>query len=176
MILKLKRTPGIYIVGFMGSGKSTVGRILGDRLGWRFIDVDEEIEIQHNITIPKLFERLGEPEFRRIEAEAIRTRIRKVQAGHPTVMSLGGGAFTFEENIDLLLNNGIVVWLDTSFPIVKRRVEGCTHRPLARDPVHFERLFTERRPFYSRADYRIEVDVDDSHHAVEQILKLPLFD
>lgn len=176
MILKLKRTPGIYIVGFMGVGKSTVGRMLADRLGWRFVDMDEEIEEQQNTTISKLFESVGEEEFRRIESEAIRLRVRKIQAGHPMVIAVGGGAFTRPENIDLLLNNGIVLWLDTAFPILKRRVEAASHRPLARDKAKFLELFEARKPFYAQADYRIELNEDNSHLAVEQILALPLFD
>lgn len=176
MILKLKRTPGIYIVGFMGVGKSTVGRMLADRLGWRFVDMDEEIEMQQNSSISKLFETVGEEEFRRIESEAIRLRVHRIQAGHPMVIALGGGAFTRPENIDLLLNNGIVLWLDTAFAILKRRVEGASHRPLARDPAKFKELFEARKRFYSQADYRIELNEDNSRAAVEQILGLPLFD
>lgn len=176
MILKLKRTPGIYIVGFMGSGKSTVGRLFAERLGWRFVDMDEDIESQQNCTISKLFETAGEEEFRRIETEAIRLRIRKVQAGHPMVVALGGGAFARPENIDLLLNNGVVVWLDTAFPILKRRVEATSHRPLARDPEKFLALYEARKPSYAQADYRIELTQDDSSIAVEQLMQLPLFD
>lgn len=176
MILKLKRTPGIYIVGFMACGKSTVGRMLAERLGWRFIDMDEDIESQQNASITKLFESLGEQEFRRIESEAIRLRVHKIQAGHPMVIALGGGAFTRPENIDVLLNNGIVIWLDTPFPILKSRVEGTSHRPLARDPSKFKELFDARRSSYQQADYRIELKEGDSRTAVEQILALPLFD
>jgi shikimate kinase len=176
VILKLKRTPGIYIVGFMACGKSTVGRMLGERIGWRFVDMDEDIESQQSSTIAKLFENLGEEEFRRIETEAIRLRVRKIQAGHPMVIALGGGAFTCTENIDLLLNNGIVIWLDTPLSILTCRVEGTSHRPLARDPAKFKQLYDLRKPCYQQADYRIEVNEGDSRAAVERILALPLFD
>lgn len=176
MILKLKRTPGIYIVGFMGCGKSTVGRLLGERLGWRFVDLDEEIEAQQNMTISQLFETVGEEEFRRLESEALRLRIHKVQAGHPMVIALGGGAFTRPENIDVLLNNGIVLWLDTAYDVLKRRVEGASHRPLARDPVKLKELFETRRPFYAQADYHIELKENNSLLAIKQIMALPLFD
>jgi shikimate kinase len=176
VILKLKRTPGIYIVGFMASGKSTVGRMLADRIGWRFVDLDDDIETQQSSTIPKLFETLGEEEFRRIESEAIRLRVRKIQAGHPTVIAPGGGVFTRAENIDLLLNNGIVIWLDTAYSILKRRAEGSSHRPLARDPARFQELYEARKAFYAQADYRIELNEDNSRVAVEQILALPLFE
>src|ERR1022692_5190369 len=66
MILKLKRTPGIYLVGFMGSGKSTIGRLLAERIGWHFVDLDEEIEAAERMSILEIFETRGEAEFRRV--------------------------------------------------------------------------------------------------------------
>src|SRR6266849_9070831 len=107
MNLKLKRTPGIYLAGFMGSGKSTVGRLLADRLGWHFVDLDEEIEEADGMLIEEIFETRGEPEFRRIESEAIRAWVRKIESGQAVVMALGGGAFVAEANRALLMNNGI---------------------------------------------------------------------
>src|ERR1700676_3650925 len=75
---KLKRAPGVYLAGFMGSGKTTVARVLADRLGWDFIDLDAEIEAAENATIAQLFETRGEPEFRRIETEALRKVMRRI--------------------------------------------------------------------------------------------------
>src|SRR6202041_1849842 len=71
MNVRLKRTPGLYLVGFMGSGKSTVGRHLVQRLGWSFFDLDHEIEAAEKTTIAELFDTRGEPEFRRIESEML---------------------------------------------------------------------------------------------------------
>src|SRR5581483_5153866 len=144
MILKLKRTPGIYLVGFMGCGKSTVGRMLAEKIGWRFADIDEDVEAAAKTTISELFATRGEAEFRSVEAEAIRQRVRKIQAGHPMVIAVGGGAFTVPETIELLQNNGVTIWLDMAFPIVRKRVELATHRPLARDPQQFEDLYHAR--------------------------------
>ena len=93
MILKLKRTPGIYLIGFMGSGKSTVGRMLADQIGWRFADIDDDVEAAAKTSITELFTERGEEEFRRFESEAIRQRVRRIQSGHPMVLALGGGAF-----------------------------------------------------------------------------------
>ena len=73
MDVKLKRAPGVYLAGFMASGKTTVARLLADRLGWDFIDLDAEIEAAEQTTIASLFESRGEPEFRRIETEALRS-------------------------------------------------------------------------------------------------------
>jgi shikimate kinase len=175
MILKLKRTPGIYLVGFMGSGKSTVGRALADNLGWHFLDLDEEIEREQGSSIASIFDDRGEPEFRRIESATLDRVVRAVQSGHPRVISLGGGAFLSHENLDLVSNNGISVWLDCPLELIERRIAGFVHRPLARDPDQFRALFESRREGYSRADYRIEIQDDDVGAAVARILALPLF-
>lgn len=175
MILKLKRTPGIYLVGFMGSGKSTVGRALADELGWSFFDLDEEIEREQGTTITDIFENRGEAEFRRIESEALGRCVHAVQCGKPRVISLGGGAFLQAENLDLVLNNGVSVWLDCPLPVIERRIAGFTHRPLARDPERLRQLYEVRRGGYARADYRIDTDDDDAASTVARILALPLF-
>ena len=115
MNLKLKRTPGIYLVGFMASGKSTVGRLFADEIGWRFVDLDDDIEGWQRTTISDLFARRGEEEFRRIEAQALEQRVMAVRRGSPVVLALGGGTFTREPNIELLAEHGITVWIDTPF-------------------------------------------------------------
>ena len=83
MILKLKRTPGLYLVGFMGCGKTTVGEMVADELGWSFVDIDEEIEAREQTTIARIFNTRGEPEFRRLESEVLHTSVRLVQRGRP---------------------------------------------------------------------------------------------
>src|SRR5262249_42678239 len=93
MILKLKRSPGIYLVGFMGSGKSTIGRALADELGWNFGDLDADIEERSQSTISEIFDTHGETAFRVLETAALRDRVRIVESGRPHVISLGGGAF-----------------------------------------------------------------------------------
>jgi shikimate kinase len=174
--LILKRTPGIFLVGFMGSGKSTVGRMLAERLGWRFVDLDVQIESEQGVSISEIFSSRGEEQFRGIETAALRGCIKKIQTGQPTIVALGGGAFTRPENIELLSGNGISIWIDTDFTIMRRRVQGATHRPLARDPEMFESLFRTRRESYGRADYRVSVEKDDSTVAVDRILNLPIWE
>ena len=115
MKLKLKRTPGIYLVGFMGCGKTTIGRMYAEEIGWRFADLDDDIEAQQRASISELFERMGEEEFRRIESDAIWKRIHLIRRGMPTVLSLGGGAFTRPHNVEMLMENGITVWIDADF-------------------------------------------------------------
>ncbi len=162
MILKLKRTPGIYLVGFMGSGKTTIGRCLADELGWSFVDLDADIEAEQGTSIAQIFDTRGEEEFRRIETAAIQKRVRMIEKGRPMVVALGGGAFAERGNYELLENNGI-------------SVSNGSDRPLARDPEKFRELYESRRPAYERADFRIEIARDDPAPAVESILKLPIF-
>ena len=110
MILKLKRTPGIYLVGFMGSGKSTVGRLLAERIGWHFVDLDAEIEAAEKTAIFEIFESRGEAEFRRLERETLRRHVRAIECGRPAVLALGGGAVVQPENHALLAENVRTGW------------------------------------------------------------------
>lgn len=169
---KLKRAPGVYLIGFMGSGKTTIARILAERLGWHLIDLDSEIENAEETTIAHIFESRGEPEFRRIETEMIRTVRRKVEKGMPTVIALGGGSFVEPANAALLEDHGISIWLDCPFEVIVQRITTPDSRPLARNPEGFRKLFEERRAAYSRADYRVDTDCDPER-AVELILELP---
>jgi shikimate kinase len=175
MLLKLKRTPGIYLVGFMAAGKSTVGRLLADELGWHFCDLDQEIEAAHGVTIAEIFDRRGEAEFRRIEQEQVHQRVREIERGKPMVVALGGGAFAQDANRALLTESGVPIWLDCSLERVRARLNGIGDRPLARDPEQLATLYDERRSAYSQADYRIEIDCDDPAQVVAAILKLPIF-
>jgi shikimate kinase len=141
MILKLKRTPGIYLVGFMACGKSMIGSRLAERLGWGFVDVDADVETEQKTSILEIFDIRGEEEFRKLETKALRRRVHMIQAGHPLVVALGGGAFTRPANYDLVEDNGVTVWLDCPLSLIRRRVESSAHRPLARDPVKIEVLY-----------------------------------
>ena len=174
MILKLKRTPGLYLVGFMGAGKTTVGRLLADELGWAFSDIDEDIEAEQRMKIAQIFHDRGEPEFRRIENELLHNRVRLVQRGRPMVMALGGGAFTQKYNFELLEENGVTVWLECSFEVVRDRVGADPNRPLARDPQAMAELFELRREAYAHADFRVDA-TGDPDVVCKAILKLPIF-
>ena len=109
MHIKLKRSPGIFIAGFMGSGKSTVGRMLADQLGWEFVDLDAEIERAQVTTIAAIFEERGEAEFRRIETQMMERWVRRIEGGSPTVLALGGGAFVQAGNFELIENHGVSI-------------------------------------------------------------------
>ena len=175
MISRLKRTPGIYLVGFMGSGKSTIGRRLAQELGWTFTDLDQDIESAQDRAISAIFEQDGEEAFRRMESDALAGRVRQIRAGTPMVLALGGGAFAGQANRDLLRDNGVSIWLDCPFDALWERVSRAAHRPLARDRQRFEELYQARRSSYSLADCRIEICDDNPLVAVAAILELPLF-
>jgi shikimate kinase len=170
----LKRAPGVYLAGFMGSGKTTVARLLADHLGWDFIDLDAEIEAVERITVTELFELRGEPEFRRLETEMLRNVMHRIERGIPAVIALGGGSFVQPMNAQLLEGHGISIWLDCSFETITGRMQEAqaAARPLARDANAFRRLFDERREAYSRATYRVDANCD-VERTVEQILALP---
>ncbi len=175
MNLRLKRTPGLYLVGFMGSGKSTIGRALAHRLGWSFFDIDHEIEAAEKVSIAEMFETRGEAEFRRIEATILRQHVKWIERGLPAVLALGGGAFIEPANRELVTGNGIAIWLDCPLETVQRRVSQASHRPLARDPEKFAALYQSRREIYALSDMHIPIETDDPAMAVEAILNHPLF-
>ncbi|HEX4748138.1 MAG TPA: shikimate kinase [Bryobacteraceae bacterium] len=175
MILKLKRTPGIYLLGFMASGKSTVGRAVADQLGWAFADIDAEIEREQALSIREIFEHYGEFHFRDIESESLHRHIGRIEAGIPWVLALGGGATVRPSNWERIQNNGVTIWLDCPLEIIRRRLGDDVTRPLARDRTKLAELYETRRPLYSKADFRIEIDSDNVQQAVSRILQLPIF-
>jgi shikimate kinase len=175
MTLKLKRTPGLYLLGFMASGKTNVGCAVARQLGWSFADLDAEIEREQGISIADIFARHGEPHFRQLESDAIRRHVGRIEAGLPWVLALGGGAILQPANWELIQNNGVTIWLDCPLEIVRRRLGDDVTRPLARDRAGLAQLYEIRRPLYARADFRIEIDSDDVLEAANRILRLPIF-
>jgi shikimate kinase len=158
----------VFVVGFMGAGKSTVGHALANRLGWRFVDLDDEIEAAEGAKISDIFAERGEPEFRRLETETLQ---RLLDRGGEAVVALGGGAYTIAGNRELIRDHGPTVWLDCPFEIVQRRVAHFTHRPLARDPERFAMLYHSRRDAYANARHRIPIESDDPELTVDAILE-----
>jgi shikimate kinase len=174
--LKLKRTPALYLVGFMASGKTTIGRAVAEALGWPFTDIDHEIELRQGRSIAEIFLQDGEGVFRDLETETIRERVLEIEAGNPCVVALGGGAFVQPRNWELIQNNGVAVWLDCALETVRKRLGEDTTRPLAADKGDaLQALYEDRRPLYARADFRVDVDTAELSEIVRKILRLPIF-
>jgi shikimate kinase len=174
MTLKLKRTPGLYLVGFMASGKTTIGRALADQIGWPFSDMDAAIEAREGKTISQIFAERGENGFRTVETEVLTKHVRAIERGQPCVIALGGGAFVQQNNWELIENNGVTIWLDCPMETVQRRLGDDTDRPLAADRNGLGKLYADRRSLYARAEYRVDVDTDDVNELLRRILGLPL--
>ncbi len=168
---RLKATPGIYLVGFMGCGKSTVGRLLAERLGWDFVDLDAEIEREAGKPIARIFDEDGEDAFRNFEYEAVCRQTNAVRRGGARVAALGGGAFVPERNRCRLEDAGLTLWLDLPLDALWERVREETDRPLARDRSRFEELFAKRKPVYEKSDYRVDA-AQSPEQIVAAILKL----
>jgi shikimate kinase len=172
MDLRLKQAPVIWLAGFMGSGKSTAGKLLAKKLGWSFVDLDAEIERAAGKPIPEIFEQQGEDAFRELEHQQLLGQIRRSRQGGASVVALGGGAFAAQRNRDAIEDCGVALWLDPPFPILWARVSGNDKRPLAKDPEAFKQLYDSRRDAYALAPYRIGADTSDG--AVAEILDLNL--
>ncbi|HEY8483037.1 MAG TPA: shikimate kinase [Longimicrobiales bacterium] len=152
------RISRVVLVGFMAAGKTTTGRRLAEILGWKFVDFDEEIERRTGMSIPEIFSRRGEAEFRALEAELT----EEVAGLEEVVLAPGGGWITQPELLDTLGPDTLVVWLRISpEEAVERAMRASTHRPLLAgpDPLGKARvLMWEREPLYRLADRVINVD------------------
>jgi len=166
----------VCLTGFMGSGKSTAGRLLAGQLGWTHIDLDRRIMEVASSTIPEIFARAGEAEFRRLESDQLARIVAETDAAEkPRVVSLGGGTIVQPQNLALLREHGsLLIWLRCPVEELLRRCAQITDRPLFRDEASFRRLYEERLPTYQLADYRVDSDADP-WRVIEQILALGIF-
>ncbi len=144
----------LILVGLMGAGKSSVGKIVATQLGIPFIDTDHEIERVSRMTIPELFARYGEQEFRALETRVIKRLLRQ----GPRVVSTGGGAFINERTRGHLKNGGLSVWLKADLDVLWDRVSRRDNRPLLKteNPRQtLENLMNDRYPIYAEADLTV---------------------
>lgn len=155
MTFDLKKT--VVMVGMMGAGKTAVGRAVAAKLGVAFIDSDAEIEKAANMTIAEIFERDGEPFFRRKETQVIERLLEEERC----ILSTGGGAFLSEENRAMIAEKGVAVWLDADVELLWTRVRHKDTRPLLRTPDPrrtLEEIFAARVPFYSQAELPVKAE------------------
>jgi shikimate kinase len=145
----------VFLVGFMASGKSSVGQELARRLDWDFLDLDARIESREGRTVPEIFRERGEPGFRRAETGALRDLLAEsLQRGR--VVALGGGAFVPEMNRELLRQWPSVFLQAPAAELWQRSLTDGVERPLRGDPEQFAQLYAERLPFYRQASVVVE--------------------
>ena len=160
----------IVLVGIMGAGKSTVGKILADRLGIQFIDADQEIERAAGCTITDFFEKYGEVEFRKGEERVI----KRILAGDPCVLATGGGAFMSQATRLLIKKMAVSVWLRESFEVLTKRLEKRSDRPLLQtvDPQQtLKALIKKRYPIYNYADLIVDAEDDGVDNTVSKVVE-----
>jgi shikimate kinase len=143
----------VYLVGFMGAGKSSVGARLAELLGWRFIDLDGRIEARAGESIRDLFRREGEPYFRMLERE----ELRRVSFEREAVVALGGGTFCSPENQAIVRATGASVYLEAPAEVLYARCAGWEGRPLFTTLEAMHELLERRRPLYEQAHLKVPV-------------------
>ena len=161
----------LYLVGMMGSGKTSTGRPLAERLGYGFVDADAVIEQAAGCSIPEIFERDGEAGFRKLESQVLSA----ISQRHSLVVATGGGVVTQQENWGLL-HSGIVIWLDVvPDQLLQRLKADSTVRPLLQtdDPeAALNALLNERRPLYAEADLTVVINEETPETVADGILQL----
>jgi len=161
----------LYLVGMMGSGKTSTGRPLAERLGYGFVDADAVIEQAAGCTIPEIFEQNGESGFRALETQVLNA----ISQRHSLVVATGGGVVTQSQNWGLL-HSGIVIWLDVERDqLLKRLRADETPRPLLQrtDPeAAMDALLEKRRPLYAEADLTVVIDDESPEVVADGILQL----
>lgn len=158
----------VCLVGFMGAGKTAVGRALADRLGWPLYDLDEEIETREGRSVYEIFAESGESYFRQKEREVLGQL-----AGGNMVLSVGGGAFTVDDNINLINKISSSVWLRCPIEICLQRLSSSAiKRPLFSDPTQMANLYQHRLKYYKRANHHVDGDKGTPAEIASEIMEL----
>ncbi|MCM8795400.1 MAG: shikimate kinase [Candidatus Omnitrophica bacterium] len=161
----------IYLVGFMGTGKTAVGRELAKKKKWQFMDLDELIALREKQTIVDIFAKKGEAYFRRTETKIL----KEVSSQNKFVVACGGGIVINSENIKVMKETGIIICLTATPQVILKRTSGSTARPLlnVKDPKQqIELLLKLRAPYYAQADVMIDTSDLSIKEVVEKIDKL----
>ncbi len=167
-VLKLRVMVNIYLVGFMGAGKTSVGQQLAQQLGARFLDLDERLSVVFGCSIPEVFLHRGEAAFRAAEAEALKDAC----GAEGLVVATGGGAFSSESNRRLIDDSGgVSVFLDLPWEVLENRLTNDNgDRPVYENAEQGRRLFEERLPDYRRAAVSVALSGDETPEAVAQLI------
>ena len=160
----------IYLVGFMGSGKTTIGRELANRIDAPFFDLDELIESAEKTSIRNIFAERGEPYFRKRERDLLRST-KHLDAA---VIATGGGTFTFDENIQFIQSEGLSVYLSAPYALLRSRITDKDDRPLFRDDISTHELYANRIRYYRMSDLTIDIREDETPAEIVERLVLEL--
>lgn len=162
----------IYLVGFMGAGKTTVGRELASRVEVPFFDLDDLIQSAEKMSIKDIFSQHGEPYFRKRERDLLRST-RNLEVA---VVATGGGTFTFDENIQFIQSEGLSVYLSAPYTLLRSRInDKAGERPLFRDDLSTHELYANRIKFYRMSDITLEIREDETPSEIVErmLLELP---
>jgi len=159
-------TDKIYLVGFMGAGKTTVARALAKRLDWQAIDIDELVEQRERRQVSVIFTKSGEPYFRAAERAVLLEQLAK----RHLVVATGGGTFVDPQNRAAINRDGVSIWLDVPLDRAIARVPADGRRPLATDRAEFEALFQARRSAYEHAHLRLDAGRASVEQLVDEIV------
>jgi shikimate kinase len=157
----------VYLVGFMGAGKTTVARALARRLDWQVQDIDELVEKRERRDIATIFRQEGEPYFRAIERQELITLL----PARGAVVATGGGTIVDPVTREMMLRDGAVIWLDAPFRTILDRVPLDGRRPLAADRMEMETLYNQRLMAYSQAHLRLDAGRGSVEDLVDQIVE-----
>jgi len=160
----------IVLIGFMGTGKTTIGRLLASRLGCPFVDSDKKVEYENSMAISEIFARHGEGYFRQKEREVI----SKLSRYNNVVIATGGGVVLSHENMRRLKKNGIIIALTASIETILERTGRRNSRPLLVDALKHEqivdKLLRERVELYQKADFTIDTNCNSPQHVITEIM------
>ena len=169
----------VYLAGFMATGKSTIGPILANTLGWNFYDIDKLIEDRYGISIGELFERKGEKKFRNIEKNIL----EEIKPSEHTIVALGGGTILNQQNLNLMKKKGIIILFESSESQIYHRMKNKKRRPLALTQegdildekelrMKIRNLLKERSRFYEQADIKINTANERVGITVDKLAKI----
>jgi len=167
----MRKKWNIVLTGFMGTGKSTIGKRLSCKLNMDFVDTDKRIEDMENMTISEIFAQKGEAEFRRIESAVI----EEISKYSNCVIATGGGVVLNRTNMDNLRKNGMIVYLESNVDAIIRNVSGDTGRPLLKKSnlrEHIMNMLEQRKNYYMNYDYKVDVSNVSVEKAVDMIAEI----
>ena len=168
-MLATRRIENLALIGFMGTGKSSVGRLVADALHFTFLDTDHVMESRAGKTVREIFEEEGEPVFRELERGVVEELTRRKK----TVIATGGGLPANEANMTSLKRHALVVCLWASPEKIYERVRSQSHRPLLNEPEPLEqirRLLAEREPYYRQADVLVNTELRPLREVAGQVI------